>query len=209
MTGELYAGEAPAATLAKIIADNTLLLRAIGVTASGNVIKGSILWEVSNSPQVRQGVKSVVISAIQSGWTLAEFTDGLRTFIRGIKGATGRLVNYWRTYAYDIFNQAAEVKNEQFRRGLDMQWLLYVGDIIKDSRAFCVKKAGNVFAVIEADTEWPDDPDLVGKKSGIPYVPRIDRGRWNCRHRIRYITEELALQIDPAKVKLIKAKYNI
>jgi hypothetical protein len=84
-----------------------------------------------------------------------------------------------------------------------------VGDVIKDSRTFCIKKAGKVFAVIEADTEWPTDPDLIGKGSGIPYTPRIDRGRWNCRHRIRYISEELAKKLDPKKVAQIEQSYGV
>lgn len=85
---------------------------------------------------------------------------------------------------------------------------LYVGDVIKDSRTFCRKKAGRIFAIQEADAEWPNDRDLIGRGSAIPYTPRIDRGRWNCRHRIRYITEEMAEKIDPAKVARIKQKYG-
>ena len=208
LTGEMYTGEASATILAKIAADNGLLLASIGVTQSGTVVKGSILWEISNSATVRQGAKGVVVAAIHGGFTFSELANALMRFFLGAKGATGRLQQFWRTYAYDLFNKAAEIKNEQFRRGLNLQWFLYVGDIIKDSRKFCVAKAGGVFAVIEADTEWPNDPDLVGKNSGIPYIPRIDRGRWNCRHRIRYITEGLAKQIDPVKVSRIKVKYG-
>lgn len=208
LTGEMYEGMATEALLRRITRDNAVLQAAIGVTNSGNVVQGSLLWEISQSNQVRQGVKNVVVSAIQSGQTLREFTRALRDYVQGSPGASGRLVTHWRTYAYDVFNQAAEVKNEQFRRGLDLEWFIYVGDVIKDSRDFCRKKAGGVFAVIEADTEWPNDPDLIGKKSGIPYTPRIDRGRWNCRHRIRYITEEMAQELDAPKVERIKVKYG-
>lgn len=208
LTGEMYTGEGTEALIKKIATDNALLRASIGVTPSGRVVQGSVLWEVSQSAPVRQGVKNVVISAIQAGLTLKDLTDTLRDFVQGAKGVGGRLRKFWRTYAYDVFNQAAEIKNEQFRRGLGMQWFIYVGDIIQDSREFCIAKAGKVFAVIEADTEWPNDPDLIGKNSGIPYTPRIDRGRWNCRHRIRYITEEMALQLDAKKVQQIQEKYG-
>ena len=208
MTGEMYTGMGAEQLLKDIAADNATVQASIGVDGRGNVVQGSVLYDISKVNQVRQDVKNVVLQAIKQQQTLREFSAALRNYVVSTPDATGRLKTYWRTYAYDIFNQVAEVKNEQFRRGLDLQWFIYVGDVIKDSREFCRKKAGHVFAVIEADTEWPKDPDLIGKKSGVPYVPRIDRGRWNCRHRIRYISEEMAVTLDAEKVKRIKQKYK-
>ncbi len=208
LTGEMYRGMAAEQVFDSIASDNATLRAAIGIDQNGNVIPGTVLYDVSQAAQVRQDVKNVVLNAIKQEQTLGAFQATLRNFVVSTPAATGRLTRYWRTYAYDVFNQAAEIKNEQFRRGLDLEWFIYVGDVIKDSREFCRKKAGRVFAVEEADAEWPKDPDLIGKTSGIPYTPRIDRGRWNCRHRIRYITEETARQIDASKVDRIKAKYG-
>lgn len=208
MTGEMYQDGNAESVVKAIAADNATLRAAIGIDDAGRVLPGSILYDVSMVAQVRQDIKTVILQAIKGGQTLQKFSTTLRDYVVSTPQTTGRLKSYWRTYAYDLFNQATEIKNEQFRRGLGMQWFIYTGSIIADSRQFCRKKAGKVFAVIEADKEWPTDPDLVGKKSGIPYVPRIDRGRWNCRHRIRYITEELAKQIDPQKVERIKKQYG-
>lgn len=208
MTGQMYSDMGAEALVNEIAQDNTVLRAAIGIDDAGRVVPGSILYDVSTVGQVRQDVKNVILQAIRQGQTLREFSTALRDYVVSSQSANGRLKSYWRTYAYDLFNQAAEVKNEQFRQGLDLRWFIYVGDVIKDSRAFCVKKAGKIFAVVEADTEWPKDPDLIGKGSGVPYVPRIDRGRWNCRHRIRYIAEETARVLDSAKVDRIKEKYG-
>jgi len=208
MTGELYAGMAAEQTLNAIAADNTVIRAAIGIDNTGSIIRGTALWDISTSAPVRDGLKQVVLRGIQGGNTLRDFTKAIRDYIVGTPNITGRLQSYYRTYAYDLFNQVQEAKNEQFRRGLDLQWFIYSGSIIDDTRTFCAKKAGKIFAVQEADAEWPNDPDLIGRTSGIPYNPRIDRGRWNCRHRIRYITEETAAEIDPAKVKRIKQKYG-
>ena len=209
LTGEMYRGMAAEQLFEAIRADSGILRAAIGIDQNGNVLPGSLLYDISQASQVRQDVKNVVLNAIRQEQTLSVFTATLRTFVVSTPAAAGRLKRYWRTYAYDVFNQAAEIKNEQFRRGLELEWFIYVGDVIKDSRDFCRKKAGKVFAVVEADKEWPKDPDLIGKKSGIPYTPRIDRGRWNCRHRIRYITEETARQIDPGKFEQISKKYGL
>lgn len=208
LTGEMYKDMGAEALVNSIAADDDILRQAIGIDASGRVVSGTILYDVSTVAQVRQDVKNVVLQGMKQGQTLRQFSTSLRNYVVGTPDADGRLKRYWRTYAYDLFNQSAEIKNEQFRRGLDLQWFIYVGDVIKDSRAFCAKKAGKVFAVIEADREWPNDPDLIGKSSGVPYVPRIDRGRWNCRHRIRYISEEMAVTLDAEKVKGIKGKYG-
>lgn len=208
MTGEMYRDGNAESLVNNIARDNSTLRAAIGIDDAGRVVPGSILYDVSTVSQVRQDVKNVVLQAIQRGQTLREFSVALKNYVVSTPDADGRLKRYWRTYAYDLFNQATEIKNEQFRRGLDLRWFIYVGDVIKDSREFCRKKAGKVFAVVEADTEWPKDPDLIGKKTGIPYVPRIDRGRWNCRHRIRYITEETARALDAEKVDRIKRKYG-
>ncbi len=207
LTGEMYKGMATESLLNSITKDDEVLRAAIGIQANGNVVKGSLLYDISLVPQVRQDVKNVVLAAIKQGQTLRTFSNTLRDYVVSTPDADGRLKQYWRTYAYDLFNQTAEIKNEQFRRGLDLKWFLYIGTVIKKSRQFCIDKAGKVFAVVEADTEWPKDKNLIGKSSGIPYTPRIDRGRWNCRHRIRYITEETATTLDPDKVKLIKEKY--
>ena len=208
MTGELYTGMEAATVLDAITKDNAVIRAAIGVDNAGNVLRGTVLWDLSNAAPVRDGLKNVVLKAIQSGDTLQAFTKSVKDYVTGTPGTQGRLRSYYRTYAYDLFNQVQEAKNEQFRRGLDLQWFIYVGDVIKDSREFCARKAGKIFAVEEADKEWPNDPTLIGKSSGIPYTPRIDRGRWNCRHRIRYISREMAEQIDPAKVKRIEEKYG-
>lgn len=207
MTEGMYDGMATEKELQAVTDDNTLLLAALGITAAGAVITGSIMWEIWRASEVRAELKNHVLSAIKSGQTLKQLTQTVREFMVGT-GEGGNLTGFWHTNAYDLFNQAAEIKNEQFRASLNLHWFIYAGDIIKDSRAFCIAKAGKVFADVEADTEWPKDPNLIGKNSGIPYTPRIDRGRWNCRHRIRYITRELAVQLDKKKVETIEAKYE-
>ena len=68
---------------------------------------------------------------------------------------------------------------------------------------FCIKRNGKVFTVEEAEKEWPKDPTLPRtrkeRQSGVltGYNPTVDMGRWNCRHRTRYISPALAEQLRP------------
>ena len=213
MTTAYYEGMAAEKIINGIAESNELLRAAIGVDSDGKFIKGSILSDISTVPTVRQEMKSILVQAVQSNSDLKDLNKVIKEFIQGKKGQNGAINTYFNSkasgYAYDLYNRVAEVKNEQFRDVLDLQWFIYSGDVIKDSRDFCRKKAGKVFAVIEADTEWKDDPDLIGKSSGIPYIPRVDRGRWRCRHRIRYITRETAMRLDPKKVEQIEQSYGV
>lgn len=213
MTGAYYEGYAAEKLINDIATSNELLRAALGIDSKGNLIKGSIIADISSVSNVRVEIKQIALLGINSGQTLKEFTKAIRDYVKGVEKGGGAVNRFFKSrqsgYAYDLFNKVAEIKNEEFRNQLDLQYFIYSGDIIQDSRAFCIKKAGKVFAVIEADTEWPADPDLIGKGSGIPYTPRIDRGRWNCRHRIRYISKELAVQIDPKKVAQIEQSYGV
>ena len=213
MTGIYYQDYAAEKIIQDIATSNELLRAALGIDSKGNLIKGSILADISGVPTVKQDAKALFLQSVTSNQTLKELTKTFKDFIRGKEGNKGAINTYFNSrasgYAYDLFNKVAEVKNEQFRENLGLQYFIYVGDVIKDSRTFCIKKAGKVFSVIEADTEWPTDPDLIAKGSGIPYTPRIDRGRMNCRHRIRYISEELAVKLDRKKVEQIRQSYGV
>lgn len=205
LVGDLY--EQPEA--GQIVADTVFLQSALGVDSAGNVVQSSVIGGILAANQVKENVKKSVVAAIMGAQPVRQFLSDMRTYINGTDQTDGVVLRYWKGNALDLFNTTVEVQNDQVRQGLGLGWFMYVGDVIRDSRAFCIKKAGKVFAVAEADAEWPKDPDLIGKTSGLPYTPRIDRGRWNCRHRIRYISEELAAQIDPKKVSLMKKKYGL
>jgi hypothetical protein len=208
MTGGMYEAEATEAEIEEVQQDNALLFAALGVSAGGSIVTGSVLWEVYRAAEVRRKVRNALLQGVKAEIAPGEMSKLVRELVRGSRGEPGALTAFWRTYAYDLFEQAVELKNEQYRQKLRLRWLVYVGDIIQDSRDFCVLKAGRVFADVEADENWPKDPTLPGRGSGIPYTPRIDRGRWNCRHRIRYITRETAVQLDARKVKSVEAKYG-
>lgn len=60
----------------------------------------------------------------------------------------------------------------------------YFGSLIKDSRDFCVKRAGKVFT-LEQIKAWADI-QFKGKKEGDPFVTR---GGWNCRHQLSPVVD--------------------
>ncbi len=106
------------------------------------------------------------------------------------------LQRYLRQYAYDSFNNVFEAGNNLAAQALGLEYFIYEGTVIDTTRPFCAKKAGKVFSTEEAK-EWVNDADLIDKKTRGSYRPLIERGRYNCRHQIRYISDTLAFTLRP------------
>ena len=171
------------------------LIRArIGIDSKGALIKEGYLYRLGLADSVRQELKNYVVNSVASGQSLKDFTDGFRLLIKGNTGINGALRNYWQNYAYDAYNQVREISNIEYANELNLKYFIYQGGTIKTSRDFCVKKNGRVFTTEQAK-EWVNDPDLIDQKHKATYSPLIDRGRYDCRHFIAYISDELALQL--------------
>ena len=167
----------------------------IGITQKGNIIKGSYLDSLSQNPEVRRELKDFVLNQVAGQNNYGAFLKGLKERIVGNKETEGILQRYYRQYAYDSFNQVDATINKHFADDLGMEYFVYFGSLVRDSREFCKKRAGKVFSV-EETKDWKNDPTLPGKsKEG--YNPLIDRGRWNCRHQIQFVPKEYACDKRP------------
>jgi hypothetical protein len=167
----------------------------IGITAKGNIMKGSYLDSLSQNAEVRNELKNFVLNSVAGQNDYGSFLKGLKERIVGNPEAPGIMERYYRQYAYDSFNTVDAAINKHFADELELEYFVYFGSLIADSRQFCIKRAGKVFSVKETET-WINDPTLIGKsKEGYNHL--IDRGRWNCRHSIQYIPKELACKKRP------------
>jgi hypothetical protein len=163
--------------------------RSIGFS-EGELVKGGYLDELTKMSPLRMELKNYVINSVASSKGYSEYLKGWTELIKSAPGLDGRLKSYYRQYAYDTFNQVDATVNLQYAEALDLKYFIYAGSIIDTSRAFCIKRAGKTFSTEETKT-WKNDPTLPGK-SKAGYNPLIDRGRWRCRHSIKYITDETA-----------------
>jgi hypothetical protein len=180
----------------KQIADDVSLIRSIiGVDADGKLIRGGYLYNLGRGDLVREEIKQYVLSSIAAGQSLSTFKAGLKNLVAGGADVRGALLGYWDRFAFDAYAQVREVNNLHFAKELGLKWFVYQGGIIETSRDFCRKKNGKVFSDKEALLEWPKDPDLIDKKTKARYRPLIDRGRYNCRHFLMWISEERAMEL--------------
>jgi hypothetical protein len=166
----------------------------IGITRTGELLPGGYLDTLLQTPEIRQVVKDYVLTSIISRRPLQEYTRGLGQLIKGSPEVDGLLKRYYRTYAYDSFNQVHEIASQHFAEQLELKHFIYEGSVIKTTRKFCAKRAGKVFTQ-EETKNWKNDPDLINPATRNTYNPIIERGRYNCRHWIAWISDDLAAQM--------------
>lgn len=179
----------------KLLTDKVRLEKRLGITPTGRLRKDGYLYKLGQTQQVRQELLNYVLSNLTGDTPFTDFQLGLRNLVIGNRrkkglAVNGRLQRYFDQFAYDTFNQMDAVANKQLATNLQLEHFIYEGSLIDTSRKFCEKRAGKAFKV--SDTKkWKEDPDLIDKKTKDAYRPLIDRGRYRCRHFIKYITKEL------------------
>jgi len=76
--------------------------------------------------------------------------------------------------------------NKYFADELKLKYFVYAGSIMEKTRDFCAERNNRVFHV----------NDVSSFPNNLSYFPPnynffIDRGGYNCRHKIRYISNQL------------------
>jgi len=170
--------------------------QSIGIKGDA-IVKGGYLDQVTRMPEVRQQLKNYVIQSVNNKKGYQEYLRGIKELVTSSRSRDGMIERYYKQFAYDTFNQTDAAINKHYADNLELKWFVYAGGTINTSRQFCIKRSDKVFNTEETE-KWKCDPDLIGKPKGVRcdqrYNPLIERGRYNCRHHIRYITEELACQ---------------
>jgi len=152
-----------------------------------NTIK--LFDKVAVDAQLANNIRSQITAAISDNGKVAEVINGLRDYIGGSDVNAPALTRYVKTQALTAYGTAdasyvvAVGKNE----GID-KWL-YSGGLVKDSRAFCVARAGKVYTTAEV-LKWPEEEKqwqgmIVGTNASNIFAYR---GGWNCRHILSPVT---------------------
>lgn len=188
----------------KTVVDNVLkkkihIERKLGFTPTGRLKKKGYLYRLGQAEEVRQKLKQYVIDSLLGDTDFLSFQLGFRNLVKGNKrkkglATNGALQKYFDQYAYDSFNMLDASTNKQFADNLGLKHFIYEGSLIATSRPFCRKRAGKAFTVAETKT-WKDDPDLIDKANKDTYKPLIERGRYRCRHFIKYVTKVVYLAL--------------
>ena len=189
------------------------LARRLGLTENG--VRGDgYLGQLITNQNAREEVKRMVHKAVVGGIPMKKLEDQLRVKVQGTPQEAGVLESHIGGYVLDAYQVADAITNNEFAKRLDLKYFVYSGGLIETTRPFCRKRNNKVFAVWEV-ADWVLDPTLPRTKaeedSGTitDYDPLVDRGRWRCRHRILYISQEEAYRLRPELEEIERIKFGL
>ena len=182
----------------------------------GKMVRGGFLMSMLKSDPTE--FKKFLSKAITSQMPVKEFIGSIKTMIVGDEEKIGSLQKQFQRFAFDVYGQYDAAYNRSMAEDLGLKYFAYQGNIIEDSRDFCVAHYNKVWTIEEAE-EWPEwtpakgiaedqfpagyvikskKPNEVPSYLGYPgYDPLIDIGGYNCRHILAYISEGLAKKWRP------------
>lgn len=179
----------------------------IGVKG-GKIVRGGFLESMISNNSVETQVKNFISKSIAGQINTKDFISGLSNMITG-GGDKGALEKQYSRFAYDLYQQYDAAYNSSLAEEFDMNYFIYQGGLIDASRDFCAAHNNKVFHRSEADDwytwtpaqgEYPPGYEVKSKNIyEVPsyldypgYQPLIDRGGYNCRHMIGWISDTLA-----------------
>lgn len=169
----------------------SLLMERLGFSLSrGSVISGGYLERVFRMEEVAQQVARDIIQLLPTRPTLKKLRDTLDTRFMSATGA-GYLQAHFDRFTRDLLFQFDAATQQVIAQELDLKHFEYSGTLIKTSRCFCERRVNRVYTVEHAE-KW-NDKQWRGKMKGGDFF--VDRGGYNCRHAISYVTEVQARRI--------------
>ncbi len=183
-----------------------LYVERFGIRPDGEVVSDGLFDLFSRDTTVRRQIQQFAYAQKSSGIGVERFKRNLRAFVTGDADGTVRGVysRHYNAVAYDTYQQADRVMQQEFSAGLNMDAFLYLGGTIAGTRPFCRARDGKVFLRSEiarfgtaSDVYGGYENKAAGYFSGKPksgYAPFTDAGGFFCRHHFSAISDREALR---------------
>lgn len=139
-------------------------------------------------------VRTQLEQAVASGASFQETVKGLRELVEGTDEAEGRLLRYAKQVSWDAMATADRAYTNAIAEELELEWFLYSGGTVRDTRCFCEERNGRYFHFKEIEA-WGRMENLgdcrvdAGGWAGMMKGTNektifITAGGYNCRHSI-------------------------
>lgn len=137
---------------------------------------------------LKQPLKEILNINVNSGASLADMTKQVRQFILGTTDTEGKLMRYSKQISRDtLFNYSSSLQ-EAISQKSGLNYYLYSGASMKDSRDFCISHANQYYHKKEVE-KWPNQ-SWQGKRAGTTSSTIfIYRGGYNCSHSLIPVSE--------------------
>lgn len=134
--------------------------------------------------------RAIALMSRPDGISLKDLRKELETVIVDKKIMT----RYYGRWTHDIYSQYERIASNTVRKELGLRFAIYQGGTIETSRDFCEERNGKVFhedEILAWETlSWEGKPET-------GYNAIADLGGYNCRHRLDWISDELAFRLRP------------
>lgn len=143
-------------------------------------------------------IQEVLKDNIAGVGTRTELNKTLRKFIEGTPEESPFLNRYIKQTTNDSVMTFNSEYIQTISDDLGVEYYLYAGTLIADSRAFCTARAGRYFTKEEVQ-KWASLKGWDGRMKGTNSTTIFTyRGGYNCRHQLWPVSKE---QYDAAKEK--------
>lgn len=191
----------------KIVASTNKLINLRLGLDGGKLVRGGFLESFFNSNTIGTELKQMTSKAVTSAVNMKDYTQDLKKYITGSPEYKGGLERQFQRYAYDLYQQYDAAYNMVLGNEMGFTYFIYQGGLVEDSREFCREHNNKVYSIEEAKKwgEWVspttgETPSYLGYPG---YDPLIDRGGYNCRHALGWISDDIALSMRPELKNII------
>jgi hypothetical protein len=192
---------------------NKMLSLRLGVDNT-KIVEGGFLDTFVTDTRLNNELKQLVIRDVAAQRPVAELIDEMSKKVIGNDIVSGKFEQYYRQFGYDIYQEYDRTYGKMMADEFKMDYAIYQGGLIKDSRDFCRDHNNRVYTREEISKfdNWTYESAKnisgfhdSGSNSGIPsyissfpgYDPYVHLGGFNCRHSLTWITKDLAINYRP------------
>ena len=182
----------------------------------GKIVSGGFFETLIKNESLLLDVKQFTAQAVTGQFAMKDYIKGLNTLIVGDDVKPGGIEKQFNRYAHDLFMQYDSAYSTALADETGMNYFIYQGSLVRDSRDFCVANAGKIFKKEDAEKwrTWTPDQGVypAGYKvkqrdtsvvpsylSYVGYDPIIDRGGFRCRHYIGWLLDSIAERMIKAQ----------
>lgn len=161
---------------------------------------GSLLLNDGLESQIKQPLINILNQNINTGGSYTGMVEQVKGYIKGVDQNEGKLMRYAKQISQDALNNYSRSYQRSVGNFLGLEFYVYLGGLMPESREFCRDRAGGYFHQKEIESwaklEWKGKRSDTTESSIFVYA-----GGYVCKHSIVPVSVSVVpkAMIDRAK----------
>lgn len=139
---------------------------------------------------MKKPILDILNQNINSGASLSDVTAQLREFILGSEKLEPTLARYSKQIASDTFFNFNRAMQEAVSQNAGLEYYIYSGGVIADSREFCIARHGKYYHKKEVE-KWASISWQGKRKGTTSSTIFVYAGGYMCRHQLIAVSEAI------------------